>query len=182
MGEALRHAPLEGEVARFAFPSSVWRHYAQLEDFPRGLLPFADAICRFNPLYGQGMTVAAREACALRDLLTEAPEGSADLQDLARSFFAVADELIETPWAMSAVPDFIYPQTIGERPKDFEATLKYSAALSRLAAHDAEVHKLMVEVQHLLKPRRELRIPGARGAGHGCRRSNPLAALIFKPA
>lgn len=160
VGDAIRDAQPEGEVTRFAFPSSVWRHYAQLDDFPRGLLPFADAIYRFNPLYGQGMTIAAREASALRELLARSKDDGGDgLENLASSFFTAADALIETPWAMSAMPDLVFPDTVGERPKDLEATLKFSAALSRLAAHDAEVHKLMVEVQHLLKPRSDLRNP-----------------------
>jgi 2-polyprenyl-6-methoxyphenol hydroxylase-like FAD-dependent oxidoreductase len=158
--DALHGARPDGEVVRFAFPSSVWRHYTQLERFPRGLLPFADAICRFNPLYGQGMSVAAMESCALRDLLGAGAGGGNDpLDTLASAFFARADEIIETPWAMSVLPDFMYPQTVGERPGDLDATLKFGAALNRLAATDPEVHKLTVEVQHLLKPRSDLRKP-----------------------
>ena len=47
----------------------VLRHFERLETFPRGLLPIADAICRFNPVYGQGISVAAQEACLLKGLL-----------------------------------------------------------------------------------------------------------------
>jgi hypothetical protein len=72
---------------------------------------------------------------------------------LAPSFFAEASALIEGPWAMAAIPDFAHPDTRGERPADLEQRLKVGLAMNKLAARDPAVHKLMAEVQHLLKPR-----------------------------
>lgn len=157
---AIRHAKRLGEVARFGFPESVWRHFERLEAFPRGLLPFGDAVCRFNPVYGQGMSVAAQEACLLHRLLaTRAGEGD-PLAGLAPAFYAEAQTLIDGPWRMAAIPDFVHPETRGQRPPDFEITLKFGLALGRLAARDPAVHKLIAEVQHLLKPRSVYRDPG----------------------
>lgn len=157
---AIKHAKRLGEVARFGFPESVWRHFERLEAFPRGLLPFGDAICRFNPVYGQGMSVAAQEACLLHRLLaTRAGEGD-PLAKLAPAFYAEAQTLIDGPWGMAAIPDFVHPETRGQRPPDFEMTLKFGLALGRLAARDPAVHKLVAEVQHLLKPRSVYRDPG----------------------
>jgi 2-polyprenyl-6-methoxyphenol hydroxylase-like FAD-dependent oxidoreductase len=152
---AIRRAQPLSRVVRYGFAASVWRHFEKLETFPRGLLPFGDAICRFNPVWGQGMSVAAQEAVLLRRVL-----GSGDgnpLTTLARSFFAEASELIETPWVSAAIPDFAFPQTEGERPADLDRILKFGNALTRLAADDPAVHKLTVEVRHLLKPRSVLR-------------------------
>jgi flavin-dependent dehydrogenase len=56
------------------------------------------------------------------------------------------------PWAMSAIPDFVYPDTIGERPPDLVDRLNFQRALGRLAARDTEIHKLLVEIRHVLKP------------------------------
>ncbi len=154
IGNAIRHARPLGEITRFGFPESGYRHYDRLEAFPRGLLPLGDAVCRFNPVYGQGMSVAAQEACALHRLLS-ARAGEPDPVDkLASAFFAEADALIETPWAQAAIPDFVHPDTRGERPADLEQTLKFGLALTRLMARDPAIHKLVAEVQHLLKPRR----------------------------
>jgi hypothetical protein len=150
--------PLDG-VARYGFPESVRRHFERLEVFPRGLLPIADAICRFNPVYGQGMSVAAMEACLLRTLLERLGGGDSDpIAGLAPAFFAEVQALIETPWSV-AIFDFAFPDTRGQRPADFETTLKFGIALTRLAAEDPDVHKLTAEVQNLLKPRSVYRDP-----------------------
>ena len=149
---ALAHARPLGEIARFQFPASEYRHYERLEAFPRGLLPIGDALCRFNPIYGQGMSVAAQEARALRQLLAARTSTGDPLHGLAPAFFAEASALIEAPWAMAAIPDFAHPDTRGERPVDLEQRLKAGHAMNQLAARDPAVHKLMAEVQHLLKP------------------------------
>ena len=146
---AIRYAKRVDGVARYGFPESVRRHFERLEFFPRGLLPIADAICRFNPVYGQGMSVAALEACLLRKLL-ETPGDP--ISCLARTFFAEVQTLIDTPWSV-AVLDFAFPDTRGQRPADFETRLKFGIALTQLAAEDPTVHKLTAEVQNLLKPR-----------------------------
>jgi 2-polyprenyl-6-methoxyphenol hydroxylase-like FAD-dependent oxidoreductase len=152
-----RAKPLDG-VARYGFPESVRRHFERLEVFPRGLLPIADAICRFNPVYGQGMSVAALEACLLRTLLERLGGDSNPIAGLASAFFTEVQALIETPWSV-AIFDFAFPDTRGQRPVDFETTLKFGIALTRLAAEDADVHKLTAEVQNLLKPRSVYRDP-----------------------
>jgi 2-polyprenyl-6-methoxyphenol hydroxylase-like FAD-dependent oxidoreductase len=149
---AINHAKLLDGVARYGFPESVRRHFERLDGFPRGLLPIGDAICRFNPVYGQGMSVAALEACLLQRLL-ERPGGDSDpIAGLAPTFFAEVQALIETPWSVATL-DFVFPDTRGQRPTDFETTLKFGIALTRLAAEDPAVHKLTAEVQNLLRPR-----------------------------
>lgn len=156
---AIKHAKLLGEVVRYSFPESTLRHYERLERFPRGLLPLGDAVCRFNPVYGQGMSVASQEARALHQLLATRAMASDPLDGLAPAFFAEAAALIDTPWAGSVIPDFVYPDTRGERPPDFEMSLKYGMALGKLAARDPDVHRLTAEVSHLLKPRSAYREP-----------------------
>lgn len=60
---------------------------------------------------------------------------------------------------MSALPDLVFPGTTGERPADLMQTLKFGAAITRLAARDADVHKLMAEVANFVKPRSAYREP-----------------------
>jgi len=155
---AIRHAKRLDGVARYGFPESVRRHFERLDDFPRGLLPIGDAICRFNPVYGQGMSVAAQEACLLKEILERLGAESDPIAGLASTFFTEVQPLIETPWSVATL-DFVFPSTRGQRPADFETTLKFGIALTRLAAEDPAVHKLTAEVQNLLKPRSVYRDP-----------------------
>jgi hypothetical protein len=147
---AISQATRLGDVVRFGFPASVRRHFERLEDFPRGLLAVGDAICRFNPVYGQGMSVAAQEALLLGRLLRS--RAGDPLAGLAQAFFAEASGLIETPWASAAIPDFAHPATEGQRPPDLDRRLQFGRALNQLAAEDPAVHRQMLEVQHLIKP------------------------------
>jgi 2-polyprenyl-6-methoxyphenol hydroxylase-like FAD-dependent oxidoreductase len=157
--DAIRRAEPLTPVARFGFPASVRRHFDRLDEFPRGLLPFGDAICRFNPVYGQGMSVAAQEALLLRRLLCLRCNEPDALAGLAAAFFAEAAALIETPWALAALPDLAHPKATGERPDDLEERLRFAAALNRLAANDPAIHRLLFEVLQLVKPMSVLREP-----------------------
>lgn len=152
---AIEHAQMLGPPERFGFPESQFRHYEELTAFPAGLLPVGDAICRFNPVYGQGMSVAAIELLALQQLLADAPE----LGTLAARFFQQAAATIAGPWSMSVIPDFAYPTTHGEAPPNLAATLRYGAVLSQLAARDQEVHRLLQGVANLVTPHSALSDP-----------------------
>jgi 2-polyprenyl-6-methoxyphenol hydroxylase-like FAD-dependent oxidoreductase len=154
---AIKNARRLTEITPYSFSESRWRHFAQVSDFPCGLLPIGDAICRFNPVYGQGMSVAAREVSLLFELLGKL--NSDLLSTLAHDFLTKAEELISDPWSMSAIPDFIYPETTGVRPKDLQERLNFQTELGRLAARDASVFELLIEVRHLLAPLTVLEAP-----------------------
>jgi hypothetical protein len=80
------------------------------------------------------------------------------MDGLAKQFFAEIQPTLDAPWAV-AQSDLAYPATRGVRPADFALRMQYNIALTKLAAQDAEVHRLMAEVQHLLKPQSALREP-----------------------
>jgi 2-polyprenyl-6-methoxyphenol hydroxylase-like FAD-dependent oxidoreductase len=152
--DAVREARPLTDIVRYQLPCSIRRHFERLESFPAGLLVTGDALCRFNPVFGQGMSVAAQEAVILDRLLAE----DVPMERLARDFFAAIQDTIATPWGV-AVNDFVYPATRGARPADLAQRLQYGAALTKLAADDPEVHRLTVEVSQLLKPQAALREP-----------------------
>ena len=68
---------------------------------------FGDAICSFNPVYGQGMTVAAQEAITLRDVL------HAGSENLAARFFRAAAKIVDNPWDIAVGNDLRHPRVEG---------------------------------------------------------------------
>jgi 2-polyprenyl-6-methoxyphenol hydroxylase-like FAD-dependent oxidoreductase len=157
--DVIKGARRVSEPVKLGFRQSTRRHFERLEPLPRGLLPIGDALCRFNPVYGQGMTVAAMEAVRLAELLDERVGAADPLADLGATFVREADAIVEAPWRMSALPDLASPATRGERPADLEQMLRFGAALIQLTAEDAEVHKLDAEVRQLIKPTSALMRP-----------------------
>ncbi len=156
--EAIRDLEPVVPIERYGLPASVRRYFDRLAFFPRGLLTTGDGLCLFNPIYGQGMSVAAQQGKLLRRMLDRLGADET-LAGLAPAFFAKAQTLADTPWWNAAVPDLVHPETTGERPPNFADALQYGAALRRLAAEDADVYRLLLEVQHLLKPRSALGDP-----------------------
>jgi flavin-dependent dehydrogenase len=75
------------------FPASVRQRYEELRRHPKGFLVFGDAICSFNPVYGQGMSAAAMQAKALRRQLSKGNK------DLASRFYKDASKVLDTPLA-----------------------------------------------------------------------------------
>ena len=91
----------------FGFPASVRRRYEHLDRLPDGLLALGDAVCSFNPVYGQGMSVAALEALAL-DRHLDSGEGST-------AWFDTVARIVDAPWQMSTGGDLAHPGVEGPR-------------------------------------------------------------------
>ena len=157
--DALRPGKPVGELRHYGFPASSWRHFEKSAHLPRGLLPIADSLCRFNPIHGQGMSSAALQARLLRDALERASVATDPIPVLQADFLGEVGTLLETPWGMSATADLAFPDTRGVRPEGFEENFRRAAATFRAAVADPMVHRAMVEVAQLLAPRTLLREP-----------------------
>jgi 2-polyprenyl-6-methoxyphenol hydroxylase-like FAD-dependent oxidoreductase len=107
---AVREAQPLSEHASYVVPSSRWRRYDKMRRFPSGLLVLGDAMCSFNPVYGQGMTVAAMEAEALHRCLTAGADG------LTRRYFHAAEKIVGNAWQLAAGGDLALPEVEGPRP------------------------------------------------------------------
>jgi 2-polyprenyl-6-methoxyphenol hydroxylase-like FAD-dependent oxidoreductase len=150
---AVRDAEPVGEPVRHKMPCSRWRRYDKMRRFPEGLLVTGDAICSFNPIYGQGMTVAALEALALRDCL------SRGTGDLAPRFFRAAAAPIHQAWQLSANPDLALPEIDGTPPLVARLLNGYLDRVLAAAESDTVIVDQFVRVTSLLDPATRLLRP-----------------------
>jgi 2-polyprenyl-6-methoxyphenol hydroxylase-like FAD-dependent oxidoreductase len=146
-------APL-GPIVSYRFPANRHCHYEKLGEFPAGYLVTGDAVCSFNPLYGQGMSVALSEARALDDCLADGDDG------LATRFFREAARIVASPWAIATGEDYRYPNVEGQRPPGFGFISRYMARAHRAATKDPVVLKRFFEVASLLAPPPAMMAPG----------------------
>jgi 2-polyprenyl-6-methoxyphenol hydroxylase-like FAD-dependent oxidoreductase len=142
------------EIRHYPFPSSRRRRYEDLHRFPSGLLVTGDAVASFNPIYGQGMSVAALDALALHHALADG-EGA----DLPHRFFDLVAEVVDIVWRMTVGADFEFEATTGPKPFGTDLFNSYIDRLVRSAHSDgyvseefARVLRLEREPEALLSP------------------------------
>jgi 2-polyprenyl-6-methoxyphenol hydroxylase-like FAD-dependent oxidoreductase len=160
-----------GDFVVSRFPSNQRRRFEHLSAPPEGFLAFGDAICSFNPVYGQGMTVAAMEGLALQKCLREGN------QRLARRFYAAAAKLIDAPWSIAVGNDLRMPGVVGPLSPMVRFVNWYMQRLHRAAWHDPQVAMAFQRVANLLAPPPSILAPAiARRVftGQAARPSAPL--------
>jgi 2-polyprenyl-6-methoxyphenol hydroxylase-like FAD-dependent oxidoreductase len=150
--EVLKAAEPTGEVARHRTQSNRWRRYDKLRRLPTGLLVVGDAICSFNPTYGQGMTVAAIEALVLCDCLRDGGP------DLSHRFFASTAKAIGVAWQMAVGSDLALPEVQATRPISVRLPNAYNDWVLSAAESDLHVAEQFWKVLNLVeRPSRLLR-------------------------
>jgi 2-polyprenyl-6-methoxyphenol hydroxylase-like FAD-dependent oxidoreductase len=146
LGEIARRAELVGPPKLYRLPGSRRRRFEQLDSRPEGFVVIGDALMAFNPLYGQGMSVAACSALAIKRTL----ESGADARPgLAAALQASFIDIVDTVFDMVISLDGQYPaaELRGvERPSAERAA--YGRALSQLATEDAEAALAMKYAAH----------------------------------
>lgn len=151
--EALQDAQPVGEVAVHRLPSNRWRRYDEMKRFPSGLLVVGDALCSFNPIYGQGMTVAGLEALLLGECLRRG-----QLNDLASRFFDGAAKTVRVAWQLAVGADLMLPQVPGPRPRTMRITNAYMERVMAAAEVDLGVTEQFLRITGMLdSPARMLR-------------------------
>ncbi|MCE5288927.1 MAG: FAD-dependent monooxygenase [Nocardiaceae bacterium] len=144
MLKALGQAETIAEPARHKFPSSQWRRYDKLRTLPDGLIVTGDAICSFNPIYGQGMSVAALDAQALQKCLSKGTG------NLPRRFFKATSSHIMKAWQTSTGADLGIPGTEGPLTRQVKFINSYMERYLRAAQSDPVLAEKFYRVTGLL--------------------------------
>lgn len=149
----LRDATPVGDIAVFRKTAATWRRYDKMPRYPAGMVVVGDALCMLDPIWGQGMTMAAVQALTLRDCLQTVSAS------LPRRFFANAARHIGPPWAMNQANDRAPigddgVSALGERISKWATNAAMNAATSDIALTER-----LFRVANLVDPPSRLRVP-----------------------
>ncbi len=172
-------------IAVHKFPSNMRRHYERLPGLPEGLVVLGDALCSFNPLYGQGITLSAIGASTLDACLSEQPRGQ--VAGLGKTFHTKAASVLELPWLMATGEDLSYPEVEAHRPLWWKLMQGYSGRMQARAVYDSALSSAMAKVMHmtdspllLVNPQVLMRVLlPAKGSGGG---TPPVLQFTESPA
>jgi len=145
-------------------------HYEKVRRWPAGLLVVGDALCAFNPIYGQGITVAGQEALLLRRALERGWRPGAERR-LLRAFAGA----VAVPWGIATGEDRRFPTSDARRTRTQAVLSAWGLELGRLAAHGdtlaadttTRVYQLMGSPWLLFRPGLAAHAVRARIRGYG---------------
>lgn len=149
----LREQEWVSGIQRYPFPASIRRHYHTLDEFPDGLAVTGDAVASFNPVYGQGMSVAALDALALHHALSDGADG------LGPRVFTQVSAVVDEAWTTSVTGDFMFEQTDGPKPFGTDLLNSYADRLVTKAHDDGELTEAFLRVFRLERPATSLLHP-----------------------
>ena len=117
---------------------------------PENFLLLGDAVCAFNPVYGQGMTAASLGALNLQQCLDER---AGSLEGLSHRFQKRLAKLNEAPWLMATGEDFRYRETVGGSAGRMTRFMhRYMDHVIKLSTRSIGVRTVLMRAFNLLVP------------------------------
>jgi 2-polyprenyl-6-methoxyphenol hydroxylase-like FAD-dependent oxidoreductase len=150
--EMIRDCEPLSEVKQYRFAGSLRHRYEQLSRLPEGLIVLGDAVCSFNPVYGQGMTVSALEAEILGGMLVRAKAEGGLSPDFARRWFKSIEPVIDAAWTGVLVEDFWLPELAEQRPLHLRPMQWYMDHVQRATHRSAFATNQFYRVINFLDP------------------------------
>lgn len=132
------------DIRKFHFRQSRWKRFDKMAKLPARLVHLGDAVCSFNPIYGQGMTSATLQAETLGTLIAQ--HGLDDLHARAPRLLA---GIINECWQAAASEDFRFAETTGDAMPAANLVNWYTRRVHRLSSHNADVERRFLKVMHM---------------------------------
>ncbi|MEO0373680.1 MAG: 2-polyprenyl-6-methoxyphenol hydroxylase-like oxidoreductase [Cyanobacteria bacterium P01_A01_bin.17] len=152
--EAIKTAEPLSEIYSYRGTANRQRHYEKLTQLPENFISIGDATCAFNPVYGQGVTIAAESAIILGQCLQHQHEryGAGQWTGFSQYFHQQLVSVTRTPWLMATGEDLRWPQTVGNQPDLMTRLMQwYMDQVISLINEDGDVYQAFLEVIHRLK-------------------------------
>ena len=152
--EAIKDAKPLSSVTTYRRTENRLCHYEQLDRLPEGVVVIGDAVCAFNPVYGQGITIAAMAALSLDECLQQQFQRQhGNLTGLTRRFQQRLAKLNATPWMMATAEDFRWSTTVGGKPNRINQLMqRYIDTVQQLMLNHPSISRAFLEVAHMVKP------------------------------
>lgn len=138
-----------GAIVTHRLHSNQRRHVERMRRVPGGLVLLGDAVCSFNPTYGQGMTTATLQAEALGRALDQTTGVDARV---VKAFYKRAAKAITPAWQLTTGADFALPATKGRKAPGTDLLNRLMPHVFHAARVDAAVCLRVIEVTSLLRP------------------------------
>ncbi len=127
------------------------RRFDRLERYLEGFVALGDAVYALNPVYGQGMTLAAIASQLLGECLSK--QGSGDqLSGLAETFQKRLSKELMMPWQTATNEDMRWPDTEGKQALDPASKLigRYFNLVLKAMPHSVKLTNAFFHVQHMI--------------------------------
>ncbi|WP_338453106.1 hypothetical protein R4Z09_15275 [Niallia oryzisoli] len=146
--EILNGTPIS-ETSIFRVPKIIWKRFDKVNQLPNGLLVIGDTVCRIDPVFGQGMSIAVLEALALQKIFSN---GNDPLQERITRFHKNVSQIIAPIWNMVITEDFRYPGISGNKPFGLSIQQWYAKKIFLLSSQNQDIYDSFIKVMNLIKP------------------------------
>jgi 2-polyprenyl-6-methoxyphenol hydroxylase-like FAD-dependent oxidoreductase len=172
--EAIRVSRPLTPIRGFGTPENHLRHFERMQRWPLGFIVTGDAVCAFNPIYGQGMTVSALDAMTLARCLQERQRSPR--ADFEQRFQQQLAETVADAWLLATNQDLRFPgvRLQGARPNPGLRLLhRYMDLVLYSGIVDPEIAQAYFNVLMLANPPRSMVQPHmvARVLAVACKRT-----------
>jgi len=142
------------EAVTGGFPAHLRRRYDRLRRFPERYVVTGDAVCSLSPVYGQGMTLAIREAQVLAEVLDRHA-----LEHVGRRCFRRSRSVVDAAWTLATSADLADPDVEGRRTLGWRILNRYVDRAMRAATEDPVVADALLAVNALVAPPPTMLVP-----------------------